>query len=408
MSNVLLKYPLFRRSTCTNLGLPPTSFLSKGSYQEVEDKIYFGIPLYCEELDRFINTWYKLKNSEHFIWTGGTSSPVVSEEEQFKITKYQDDFRDDAFYQRLKYNHRVMNWGIQKQNILEFWRRGYRGKGVKIAILDTGVDEELFSWIDPQNIYSRFKSKYDESNEKHGTKCASIIGGRGISHYGIAPESELIICKISKRTRFTPNRLLGKMIEGLEWLWNEKNEVDVISLSVSIDLEIEKEYKDIPRRLAEFKSKVQIVKGLLQKFYEEKNTIIVAACGNVEKEGFKIKESIFPAKEKFVISVGACNRLDGIHPSNTQGPNLDILAPGENLYTPKGNFDKSSAACAFTAGTIGLLKQKYPEKSNNDLIDELRNSALINRKSQNNRDNTRGYGILNAPSFLSGYSITIA
>ena len=85
------------------------------------------------------------------------------------------------------------------------WNSGYTGKGVKVAIFDTGLP-------DRHSHFRNLKEKTDWTNEKtaedglgHGTFVAGVIGGSYRSCPGLAPDADLYIFRV-----FTNNQVCIK------------------------------------------------------------------------------------------------------------------------------------------------------------------------------------------------------
>ncbi len=101
-------------------------------------------------------------------------------------------------------------WGVDKIGAPTVWQQGITGKGITVAVVDTGIDVQhpdlddlddnpstndpkVVGWIDYTNGKS---SSYDDYG--HGTHIAGTISGTGANglHTGVAPGTKLIAAKV--------------------------------------------------------------------------------------------------------------------------------------------------------------------------------------------------------------------
>jgi len=124
------------------------------------------------------------------------------------------------------------------------WGLGYTGKGINIAMLDSGVDDEH------ESLKGKFVAGVDVTEEGttkpkdgtynpddkagHGTGCASIAMGTGGSegtYKGVAPDAKLIDVRCFYKP--TDRNLAQYFVKGIEWCIQHKDEfnIDIISIS---------------------------------------------------------------------------------------------------------------------------------------------------------------------------------
>ncbi|MBD3191361.1 MAG: S8 family serine peptidase, partial [Candidatus Heimdallarchaeota archaeon] len=127
---------------------------------------------------------------------------------------------------------------LQAINGSNLWNQGYKGAGMKIAILDTGINEEHVDFkgrISAKYSFVRTEFGYSseeltiEDNEGHGSHVAGIAAGNGTAnneYTGIAPEAELIIAKVAGQDGVAT---LEGIIAAFNWAVAE--DADVINLS---------------------------------------------------------------------------------------------------------------------------------------------------------------------------------
>ena len=108
---------------------------------------------------------------------------------------------------------------------------------------------------------------------------------------------------------------------------------------------------------------------------EERDAVLVAAAGNTAEQ-----LDFYPASVANVLSVGASNDQDEKASFATWGPFIDLLAPGENVYTLDGGDSYrersgSSFSAPLVAGAAALLRTYRPELNAKQVMQQLRVSA---------------------------------
>jgi len=253
------------------------------------------------------------------------------------------------------------------------------GAGVTIGLVDTGVDphqdvkRNLLSGID------EVAGKGDGQNDKvgHGTQMAGIIAasGRGGSGLlGIAPSSKVLPIKIANTER---NYALAPVVRGFKYATEQKVRVINASIGVGPAFELLDAIKEA----------------------ETQNIVIVAATGN-EGDGLVS----YPAAAEGVLAVGATGR-DGKHLAiSTNGPQVQICAPGESIETlaKGGTYVRAtgtSGAAAIVSGAVALVRAKFPQLSAADVIHRI--TATADDIGPPGRDNECGFGELNIVKALT-------
>ncbi|NGY64967.1 S8 family serine peptidase [Lentzea sp. NEAU-D13] len=252
------------------------------------------------------------------------------------------------------------------------WEKGFTGKDVTVAILDTGVDEthpDLAGAV----VESKNFSDSDTTDDRlgHGTHVASTVTGDG-KYKGIAPDAKLVNGKV-----------LGDhgggresdIIAGMEWA---ATKAKVINMSLGSSWPDE---GTDPMSLA------------LNKITEQTGALFVVAAGN---SGGAIGS---PASADAALTVGAVDRGDQLAPFSSRGPRWynnavkpDITAPGVDIVaakarngqigTPVGDahvaLSGTSMATPHVAGAAAILAAKNPQWKAEDIKAALMNSAKPN------------------------------
>lgn len=260
------------------------------------------------------------------------------------------------------------------------------GKGVNIAVLDSGI----FEHKDLQNSlayhFNASKSNSYDDEYGHGTMVAGVISGYGnknSSMIGIAPESKIFSVKIAGKSGLGAS---NDLVDALDWIieYNLKNPNDKISVvNISYGLE----------------SNIPHIQDAIKKLYES-GVLIIASAGNTGNQ-----KVMYPAKYKNVISVSASEINDKFYAQSSFGDKIDFIAPGKNIYTTdnRGNYvwvEGTSFSSAYLSGLSALIVESYRDTYHkNPTPKEI---YAILQKSAETLDLTKtkqGYGIINATKF---------
>ncbi len=227
----------------------------------------------------------------------------------------------------------VLPWGIDRIDAEKTWSIT-TADSIKAAIVDTGIDLKHPDLKDNINggynaIYP-WKSANDDNG--HGTHVAGIVAAlnNSIGVVGIGPQIDLYAVKVLNASG---SGYLSDVIEGLDWAIANGMRVVNMSLGTSEDIQ-------------SFREAVQKV--------NEAGIIQVAAAGNT---GGSV---LYPAAYPEVIAVSATDQLDNVASWSSRGSEIDLAAPGVNIYsTYKGQTYKTlsgtSMAAPHVAGTAALV-----------------------------------------------------
>lgn len=293
---------------------------------------------------------------------------------------------------------------LQQIKIESARKQGLTGKGICVAVLDTGIGpHQDFGWEK-----GRIKAFYDSVNQKiypyddnsHGSHVAGIIGSEGLTPFGtpigVAPECQFVIVKVLDSRG---NGKVPHVIEGLRWVRanQKKYQIRIVNISVGTPATGKEDENS------------ELVKEV-EKTWESGIIVIVAAGNN----GPNKKSITVPGISRKVITVGASDdekfarRENGTLYYSGRGPTIacikkpDLVAPGANIYScgpfRNGYTVKSgtSMSTPIVSGAVALLLQKYPYLTNVQIKKLLWNST----DDLGMAWEKQGYGLLNLEKLL--------
>jgi len=227
----------------------------------------------------------------------------------------------------------VLPWGVDRIDADLVWGISTStNTNVKVAIVDTGIDTQhpdLAGNIKGGVSTVGYTRSYNDDNG-HGTHVAGIVAAidNTIGVIGVDPQIDLYAVKVLDRHG---SGYVSDIIEGLQWVIQQKqiqggNWVVNMSLGTSV-------YNQ------SFAQAIQQVNaaGIVQ----------VAAAGN---SGPSDNTVTYPAKFPQVIAVSATDDTDNIASWSSRGAEVDLAAPGVNIYsTYKGSTYKTLSGTSMAA-----------------------------------------------------------
>lgn len=250
---------------------------------------------------------------------------------------------------------RDLTWGLQATKVAE---SRYSGKGVRVAVLDTGFDLAHPDFMGRRIVTQSFVAgETVQDGHGHGTHCIGTAcgpkqGGQ-LPRYGIAYEAEIYVGKVlSNRGSGTDSGILA----GIQWAI--ANRCAVISMSLGAPTQPGQAFSQVYEAVA----RRALAAG----------TLIVAAAGNESRRPGQINPVSHPANCPSIMAVAALDPALQVAAFSCggltlQGGQVDIAGPGVAVRSswPRPTLYRSisgtSMATPHVAGIAALLAEQNPD-----------------------------------------------
>ncbi|MEU8105630.1 S8 family serine peptidase [Nonomuraea muscovyensis] len=242
----------------------------------------------------------------------------------------------------------ALDQSVKQIGAPQVWQKGLTGKGVTVAVLDSGYDATHPDLKDVVTKYRNFTSDPDGDEVGHGTHVASIVAGAGEKYRGVAPGAELAFGKVGNRSGAT----FSAIIAGMEWAAGEAG-AKVVNLSIGA--------ADTPG--------LDPVELAVNRLSATTGTLFVIASGNGGGSGTVNS----PGSADAALTVGAVDREGRPADFSSRGPRSfdhavkpDITAPGTDIMAANvggGHIAHSgtSMAAPHVAGAAAIIAQQHPD-----------------------------------------------
>lgn len=288
------------------------------------------------------------------------------------------------------------DWGLTQLKIKDLWETT-KGKGIKIAVLDTGCPGT-------ETKNKKIQIHPDLRNNILVNECKSFVLGEGILDYqghgtavcgtiaaedntlgfvGYAPEAKIVTYKVLNKNGSGSLRWIVKALK--ECI---KTKPDIVSMSLG-SLETTPELHEAVKKL------------------DEMGIPVICAAGNGgEYEGVN-----FPARYQESFAIGAYDKNMNIANFSAIGPELDFAFPGVDIQTTWLNngytvISGTSFACPACTGLVALIMAKrkaentIPKTKNTLWIyDELK-ALATNPKKLSKQTSDWGWGYIDISKLI--------
>ncbi|MFE3329066.1 type VII secretion-associated serine protease mycosin [Streptomyces sp. NPDC059176] len=291
-------------------------------------------------------------------------------------------------------------WALQRVMLDELWKQS-TGKGVRVAVIDTGVDvknPQLTSAVDtkagrnflPKDLKDANGNKLDRGKDDgtsdtvgHGTKVAGIIAARpvkGTGFVGLAPDATIIpIDQNDAEGHGTAESLAAAIDHAV------RVRADVINISQDTAKAVK------PTPLLERAVDNALTRGV----------VVVASAGN-DGLGGNVKET-YPASFDGVLAVAASDRNNERAPFSQSGEFVGVAAPGVDMVStvPGGGHcadNGTSFSAPYVAAIAALIKSKHPKWTQKQIVAQIEQTA---ERSIAGHDRLVGWGVVDPVSALT-------
>ncbi|MEU2606303.1 S8 family serine peptidase [Streptomyces albus] len=247
-----------------------------------------------------------------------------------------------------------LQWYLKPMQAEKMWEVS-TGKGIKVAIIDTGVDASspsLKGRVLPGKDVSGAPGDENEPDNGHGTTMAELIAGsgKGGSLKGLAPDAKII-----------PFRTSLESVKGAD---TEKDHVgEAIRAAADSDAQIINmsmggaPHPDV-KRAVEYATK--------------KGKLLLASTGNDAKDGNHLN---YPAAYPEVAAVAGIRQDGKVGDYSTHGEQTTLSGPGDKIPAwcdgkLQGYCIKSgtSSATAIASASAALIWSKHPKWTSNQVL----------------------------------------
>jgi subtilisin family serine protease len=322
---------------------------------------------------------------------------IVAEMPASKVQKIAENSEVQGIWPERKV-HALLDKAIPQINAPSLWAKGYTGKGIKIAVLDTGINEThpmLQGKVILQKNFSDSPTTSDAYG--HGTHVAAIAAGTNVNggqYNGVAPNALLINAKVLNDNGDGTDT---GVIDAINWVVDPDGNPETSDGADIINLSLGGAYSDLNSPLN------QAIRDAVNA-----GVAVVVAAGNCGKEcpssacdGFTGITT--PGNTAEAITVGAVNKnsewacfssgedIAGI------GIKPDLVAPGveinsaylNNQYTA---LSGTSMSTPFISGASALILEAKPSLSPMQIKELLESTALDLGKA--GKDTKYGSGLI--------------
>lgn len=297
----------------------------------------------------------------------------------------------------------MYQWGLQRIGADAAWDYTTGSHNITIAVLDTGVDythDDLIGnmWKDSNGHFGHdfWNNDNDPMDDNvngyegstwvsnlqiyHGTHVAGVAAAMTDNGLGMAGVAQVRIMAV-KVMNDSGEGTDVTVAQGIQYAVD--NGADIITMSLGVE------------------SSTTTLRDAVE-YASDHRVLLVAAAGNEGSSSVS-----YPAAYPEVIAVGATNKMDGRASFSNYGSDLEIMAPGTDIWSTKPTdsyrfLDGTSTATPFVSGVAGLMLSVNPGLTPEEIRNKLNGSA--NDLGTSGWDQETGWGLLNASAAVIAVS----
>ncbi|MFD4261531.1 type VII secretion-associated serine protease mycosin [Streptomyces sp. NPDC058534] len=295
-------------------------------------------------------------------------------------------------------NYEGRPWALQRVNLDELWTQS-KGKGVQVAVIDTGVDvknPQLTESVDASKGKNYLPPKNDKGEKiergnangttdsvGHGTRVAGIIAARpaeDTGFVGLAPEATIIPIKQNDA-------------EG-------NGTADTLATSIRHAVDVGADVINISQDTANAVKPASNLESAVD-YALDKEVVVVASAGN-DGLGGKDKTT-YPASYDGVLAVASSDRNNERASFSQAGEFVGVAAPGVDMVStvPGGGHcsdNGTSFSAPYVAAVAALLKAEHPKWTAAQIISQIEQTA---ERSIPGDDRLVGWGVIDPVKALT-------
>ncbi|WP_314616852.1 type VII secretion-associated serine protease mycosin [Streptomyces stackebrandtii] len=285
---------------------------------------------------------------------------------------------------------RAQQWHLDAMGAEEIWQLS-TGKGVTVAVIDSGVDKQnpdLRGQVLEGKDFAASVQPGDQFTDYtgHGTGMAGIIAGTGERDggngaFGLAPGAKILPVRIPR-------------LEGGNASMTQGEEDFNRDVPPAIRYAADAGAKVINISLGTGEGSQQLTDAV--KYALDKGSLVFAAVGNSGDKGNLLE---FPGATPGVVGVGAIDKKLTRVSNSQHGDQVDIVAPGKDIVHACGGgtgmckSTGTSDATALASAAAALLWSKHPDWTNNQVLKVMLNT-IAKPKGGDKRSDFIGYGAI--------------